>query len=261
MMSLFPPSASNTIDVFDAVLKEKRTPHKNRPWVLSNMIESANLDFAAGTTSKFLGSEGDQKILRAYRAVSDVILVGAETVRKEKYKVPSERPKASTNFLSARPLLVVVSKSLDLLPDLAIFENQNYKPIIATTQNSPKLPARIEANSEIVRFGHDLVDLHQLLEYLAQIGAKTVVTEGGPTLNQQLANQDLIDEWNLTISPLLTKPANATRVLQPNELAAERQHALDQNILNQVQTTNMSLNRIWEEEGYLFCRWLKDHEE
>jgi 5-amino-6-(5-phosphoribosylamino)uracil reductase len=69
-----------------------------------------------------------------------------------------------------------------------------------------------------------------------------VLSEGGPSLNGQLIAEDLIDEWNLTISPILAggtskRPATGQELLPPG-LA-------------------MALDRVWHQDDLLFCRWIR----
>jgi 5-amino-6-(5-phosphoribosylamino)uracil reductase len=48
------------------------------------------------------------------------------------------------------------------------------------------------------------VDLPAALAKLREQELKTLLCEGGPTLNNQLLHDDLVDEWCQTITPLLT---------------------------------------------------------
>ena len=61
----------------------------------------------------------------------------------------------------------------------------------------------LEPLAELVVCGETLVDLTGLLATLNDIGARTVLCEGGPHLNHQLFAAGLVDELCVSISPML----------------------------------------------------------
>ena len=58
---------------------------QGRPWVRANMIESADGAAAVDGLSGGLGGSADHEIFGLLRALAGVILVGAGTVRAERY--------------------------------------------------------------------------------------------------------------------------------------------------------------------------------
>ncbi len=78
-----------------------------------------------GGGSRGLQSPADQAVFSALRAVSDAVVVGAGTARAEGYGPVGVRPEGrawrSAHGRSAAPLLVLVSRSLDLDPGDACF--------------------------------------------------------------------------------------------------------------------------------------------
>ena len=68
-----------------------------------------------------------------------------------------------------------------------------------------------------------------------------MLLEGGPILNGQFAAADLIDEWNLTLSPLVVG-GDAGRATQ-GPLVGDPQ--------------NLELTRLWLADGLLFGRWIR----
>ena len=55
--------------------------------------------------------------------------------------------------------------------------------------------------ADVIIAGDTRVDLAAALGGAARLGAGVVLCEGGPTLNGQLAAQDLVDELCLTVAP------------------------------------------------------------
>ena len=89
---------------------------------------------------------------------------------------------------------------------------------------------------------HDDVDLATALRVLRQGGVGTVCCEGGPTLNGHLLVADLVDEWDLTISPLLVGGGEAGRAVTGPALPAP--HPTE-------------LSWLLTGDGLLLGRWLR----
>ena len=87
--------------------------------------------------------------------------------------------------------------------------------------------------------GEGSVDLAAVLATLA--GAVDVITcEGGPRLNADLTVADLVDEWDLTISPLLVggEGNRASRGVG-------------------VDPRSFRIDRVLEGDGLLLGRWVR----
>lgn len=216
------------------------------PWTILNMVQSLDGGVTSDDVSADLGSPADQEIFRTLRSLADVILVGAETVRKEDYGPPqlTAELQAQRKSRGQQPLpeIAVVSASLALNPKSRLFEN-GHRPIIFTCSGGNDFCAdksrtedaladrqsRYEALSEVAEvivlesseaaessstLGEEVskrevsdasatVDLSAVRKALGARGHKIILCEGGPTLNAQLAAQDLIDEFCISLSPAL----------------------------------------------------------
>ena len=90
--------------------------------------------------------------------------------------------------------------------DLAdpFFTEAEERPLVITVDDAPaeRLAATREV-AEVILAGSGHVDLGRALVQLHALGARTVLVEGGPTLNGQLVAADLVDEVCLTLSPTL----------------------------------------------------------
>ena len=95
--------------------------------------------------------------------------------------------------------------------------------------------------AELVVAGDDTVDLHVALTELHARGVSTVTCEGGAHLNGDLLLADLIDEWALTVSPLLVG-GEADRAIVGSLPPAPRAMVLDW---------------LLEGDGLLLTRWLR----
>ena len=206
MDQLFPRFLSD-VDPVAVYASESRIPHPGRPWLMLNMVTSVDGATSADGASRGLSSPEDRQVFAAIRAVADVILVAAETVRREGYGPPKTTPEVAASRTSRnqapRPRLAVVSGSLDLDFTASLFRDQP-PPMLFTVAEPPKERlAQAEAVAEVHRMDTDRVDLAEVLCRIGQSEASVVLAEGGPSLNGQLVAAGLLDELCWTISPIL----------------------------------------------------------
>jgi riboflavin biosynthesis pyrimidine reductase len=165
------------------------------PWVRANMIVSVDGAATRGGLSGALGNEADRVLFHRLRELSDVVLVGAGTVRAEGYG-PAKVP------------LAVVSRTLGFDYSSPLFQGET---ILVTTESAPGL-AEARRHAEVVVAGRNSVDHRLALELLRERGLEKVLCEGGPTLLAQLVAEGLLDELCLTVSPVLVG-GGAMRIL------------------------------------------------
>ena len=184
-----------------------------RPWLMINMIASADGAIAVEGTSEALGNPADEAVFSAVRACADWIVAAAGTVRAERYGLPRPGPNSRRARLAAgraeRPRLAVVSASLDLDLELPLFADQrpDDDPPVILTGSAPALEAveRLEPVSEVVRLQSPRPRPAEILAELGRRGAEVVLSEGGPSFNAQLADAAMIDELCLSVAPLVAR--------------------------------------------------------
>ena len=133
MRELFPLPAVDVDPVERYAADDRSRPEGDRPWVLANMIATVDGATAIDGRSGGLGGPADKLVFAAVRAVADVILVGAGTVRAESYGSPRTPPGKA-----APPRLAIVTRSLDIDPAGRVFVEApaDRRPIIVTTERS-----------------------------------------------------------------------------------------------------------------------------
>ena len=252
VVQILHPSDGPEVDPVEAYFVDDRPPPPGRPWVVINMVTSIDGATTVAGRSGGLGGTGDRQVFQALRGLSDMILVGAGTVRAEGYRPPrdpvdSVASRRSADRRAPKPRLVVVSGSLNLDPTLPLFAENDLgdpAPLVATVSSSPASRwAALEQVAELVVCGETLVDLTGLLATLSDIGARTVVCEGGPHLNHQLFAAGLVDELCVSISPTLV-----------GGLSLGGRGLLDGP--NLAVPIRLRLHRVLSEDGFLFCRYL-----
>lgn len=197
------------VDPVVAYLAAERPAPSGRPWFVMGMVASIDGATAIDGRSGALGGEADKAVFRAVRAIADVIMVGAGTLRAEGYgpvrfsdAVIESRREAGRSI--DPPRLAIVTSSLDLDLDSAVFSADGARPIVFTTTDGDD--GLIDAVSEVAdvhRSGTRRVDLAAAASILAGLGVGVVVSEGGPSLNGALADAGLVDEVCLSIAPQL----------------------------------------------------------
>jgi riboflavin biosynthesis pyrimidine reductase len=191
------------------------------------MISSVDGATAVDGLSGGLGGPGDRKIFAALRALADVVLVAAGTVRAERYG-PGPVP------------IAVVSGSLGLDWDTPFFTAATHRPIVVThAQAAAEAVERAEEVADVLVAGDAEVDLARAVELLGQRGFGQVLAEGGPSLNGALAAAGVLDELCLTLAPHLVA-GDAKRILTGPPLATP---------------AGLTLRSLCEEDGYLFLRY------
>jgi riboflavin-specific deaminase-like protein len=178
----------------------------NAPYVVVNMVASVDGAISIeGRTSK-LGGPSDGHLFHYLRSLADVILVGAQTVRAEHYGPPKVREQWVGQRVdrgqAAEPRLAIVTRSLDLDWSSRLFSD-GHRPVIVTPASAhTERLAKARAQADVVMAGEEGVDLEAALDHLGGRGS-VVLCEGGPTLNGELARDDLIDELCVTVAPVL----------------------------------------------------------
>jgi riboflavin biosynthesis pyrimidine reductase len=226
MRQLF-PEVVDPVDPLD-VYRDLPTA-EGRPAVRLNMISSVDGATAVEGVSGGLGGLADKRVFAVLRSLADVVLVAAGTVRAEHYGPAS----------AALPI-AVVTRSAHLDWQSPFFTEADARPIVVTVEDAPKENlAHAGEVADLVLAGRGGVDFRLALDALALRGVRSVLAEGGPTLNAQLALAGVLDEVCLTFSPKLAA-GNAKRILDGPALPAP---------------TALRLRSVCEEDDYLFLRY------
>lgn len=195
--------SGNPIEMLPALFGETRQA-QGRPWVMLNMVVSIDGATAVRGGASPLNDPDDRALFLNLRAVADVVLVGAQTLRSENLGpvvMSDEMMKARAGAgLSGEPRLAIVSRSLDIDPSARIFSDPGRLPIIVTGASADA--TRKDALREVaeVRIAESL-DGEGIIDSLS--GASVVLCEGGPTVNGHLFSAGRVDEIDVTVSPLV----------------------------------------------------------
>lgn len=221
-------------------------PESHRPWLRANMVASADGGtWGPSGRSRELSSPADRAVMGVLRGLADVVLAGAATARIEGYR--PVRPREVWSDLRtgrpATPAVAVVTRSMDLDPELLTSAPADARTIVFTTQSAPLDRRRAAAEyADVVVAGEDTVDPVTVLAALAERGLQRVLTEGGPHLLGTLVAANVLDELCLTLSPILVGPSPARLVAGEGPVLAR----------------GLRLASLAEADGSLFLRYVRD---
>jgi riboflavin-specific deaminase-like protein len=222
----------------DLRLGDKAPP--DRPYLAVNMVSSLDGKATIEWRTRGLSTELDRELFHHLRTQADAVMVGAGTARNERYgrmaKSDELREKRERGGLARDPLAIVVSGRLDLPADLPLLNEPEQRVLIATGSDAT-LPG-LGQQVEYARVGDDLPLLAARLR--DDYGVRSILCEGGPTLNSYLLAAGLVDELFLTLNPKIAGGAAALTIVAGREL---------------VEPAELELVSTAEGGGDLFTRW------
>jgi riboflavin-specific deaminase-like protein len=247
---LLPPGDPATVqEIVDGLgLLDLKSGSTRRPHVLLNMISTVDGRASIGGRSGPISGRADRELFHGLRAAVDGVMVGAGTVRTERYgriiREEARRRLRREQGLSEEPLACIVSGRLSLPAGIPLLATPESRVAIVTT-SAASLPEPA-AQVEYVRAERDgLLDLPAALAELRErFGVRTLLCEGGPHLSSHLLAAGLVDELFLTLSPTLAggeeASGEALRILAGPALP-----------------TPLALELLWtlESESQLFLRY------
>ncbi len=181
----------------------------SRPYItlVSEVTVDGKLTVTRGASSKLLMefmSHEAEVLLHTIRAESDAIMVGANTIRID------------NSYLTVRhvegknPVRVIPSTRGEISPDAHVFSPDARTIIAVTSQADDTRLQALRENGAIIEIcGEDTVDLPQLMNRLyVSHGIRTLMIEGGSSLNGSMFRSELIDRIVLIHLPFIAGGAD-----------------------------------------------------
>ena len=181
-----------------------------KPYVILNAAMTLDGKIATKTGSSEISGPEDLERVHEIRKKADGIMVGIGTVladdpRLTVHKIPSSK--------SDNPIRVVVDNKARTPIDFRIL-NDDADTIIAVgsicDENNPQSDADAVSRAKAISQKVDVfyssktpVDLVEFMNYLYSKGIKTLMLEGGATLNFSMIRENLIDEVRICIAPMI----------------------------------------------------------
>jgi riboflavin-specific deaminase-like protein len=200
---LLPEPADTTVAEQLATLDLKPLALPDRPYLVLNFATTLDGRAAIAGRSGAIGSDTDTEMLQRLRTRVDAVMIGAGTMRAERYgrmvSDPEFRAYRERTGLAHDPLAVIVSNRLELPWDAPLFTDGGGRVVVFTA--SEDQPPETATPVTVVRHPAG-VELDKALKWLLdERGIQSVLCEGGPTLHGRLREGGLADELFLTIAP------------------------------------------------------------
>ena len=201
---LLPDEAETTVAEQLAELDLQELAHPDRPYLILNFATTLDGRAAIDGRSGPIGSAADTEMLQRLRTRVDAVMIGAGTMRAERYgrivSDPDLRAYREGTGLAQDPLAVIISNRLELPWDAGALHRRRRAGrdlhrvrAGAARDGHPgdrRPPPRWRSSSTARSAGSR-----------TSAASSSVLCEGGPTLHGRLREGGLADELFLTIAP------------------------------------------------------------
>ncbi|NJD28273.1 MAG: hypothetical protein FIA92_08240 [Chloroflexi bacterium] len=210
----------------------------DRPTVIANLVSTIDGIVALGPGELSGGRvvsgshEPDRFVMALLRALADVVLVGAGTLRQsssQRWTAEHLQPKLAPAFedwrramgLAPRPMTVIVTTSGDIPVEHPGLTSPDIRVVVATSLDGARRLAHRGLTDNIslevlggagALDGASSLDAAAIVELVGRLGARVALAEGGPHALGELVGADLVDELFLTVSPQLVGRADPARL-------------------------------------------------
>lgn len=165
--------------------------------IFSNLATSLDGKIATAAREFFLlGTSADHKQMQVLRKRADAVLMGAGTLR-------TFRRPVRVRGASKQPMNVIVSSSLEgVSPDWPFFEDASIQRVLFVSKLPPAARLkRFERSSQVLLIGDTRRPASAMVRALKKLGVKRLLVEGGGGVMWDFARENLIDEYNVTLTP------------------------------------------------------------
>lgn len=203
LTQLFPPASTAQTITAESAYRDfqfARLATERRPYVVVNMVTTVDGQARVGANTAELGNPADAELFAALRGEVDCVMAGTRTIAAEGYKAPATtqamRTRREQAGLAARPLFATATKSGNLPLQIPLFQDADAE-VVVFSEASPDVSSA-KARVAIV----ETTDPSEMLAALRRdFGVRSLLLEGGPSLNAALLSAELVDEFFLTLAP------------------------------------------------------------
>ena len=171
------------------------------------------LDGKIGQNNKqiVLSSKADKIRVHKLRSKSDAILVGKNTVEQDD-------PLLTVRYAKGKnPIRIILDSHGTIKNTSRIIKTCKRVPTIIVTSeiiSKPNLNRLQKLPLDVIICGKNQVNLTKLLPVLSKKGIKTVLLEGGGTLNRSFLKKNLIDEMIIALTPYVLGSKNTVSLFE-----------------------------------------------
>lgn len=202
------------LDVKDSVFKVYNPASiprgRNRPHIYVNMAMTLDGKVHLGKPGYLLsGSPADRRSMAELRAAADAVVIGAGTLRVDNPILgvcfEDLREYRTALGMDADPMPIVVTASGRIDENARMFCSGSSRAVVLTCSQADKSRLSVlEAKAEVLVVGSESVDLREAVRVLGRkFGIARLLVEGGPNLVANLLRERLVDEFFITLVPIV----------------------------------------------------------
>ena len=173
---------------------------KSKPHVILSAAISIDGKIATRAGDSKMSSKQDSVRLHKLRSKVDAILVGKNTLLQDD-------PLLTVRYTKGKnPIRIILDSKGMISKNSKILQTSNKIPtIIAVSKKISKVnyDKLRKFPVEVITVGKNTVNIKLLLKKLSDRKIKTILVEGGGTVNWEFIKNDLFDELIITLSPFL----------------------------------------------------------
>ena len=171
------------------------------------------LDGKIGLKNKHivLSSKSDKIRVHKLRSKSDAILVGKNTVQQDD-------PLLTVRYVKGKnPIRIILDSNGTIKNDSRIIKTSKRIPtiiIVSEIITKSNLNRLKKLPIDVIVCGKNQVNIVKLLSILSKKGIKTILLEGGGTLNRSFLKKNLIDEMIIALTPYILGSENTINLFE-----------------------------------------------
>ena len=173
------------------------------------MVMSIDGKVVVEGTEQGIGSKVDQRLMRELRVSADIVLNGANTLRasgtSSRLGDPILEEIRASRGKPRSPIAATMSESGNLPLDKLFFTARDFVAVVYLSKAAPA-----DRRKAIKETGRPVFDLPlrkpvtaMLRHMRTELGAEVLLVEGGPTVNAELFRLGAVDEFFVTIGPVV----------------------------------------------------------
>jgi len=184
---------------------------KFNPKIILSAAISIDGKIATRSGDSKLSSKRDLTRLHKLRSQVDAIIIGKNTVNKDD-------PLLTVRYSKGKnPIRIILDSCGTISNKSKILQTSNkVKTIIVVTKKITKknLQKLKKFPVEIMIIGENQVNIKSLIKILSKRKIKTILLEGGGTINWEFIKNNLVDEFFITITPFILGGKDAITLVQ-----------------------------------------------
>ena len=171
------------------------------------------LDGKIGLKNKHivLSSKSDKIRVHKLRSKSDAILVGKNTVQQDD-------PLLTVRYVKGKnPIRIILDSNGTIKNDSRIIKTSKQVPtiiVVSEIVTKSNLNRLRKLPIDVIICGKNQVNITKLLSILSKKRIKTILLEGGGTLNRSFLKKNLIDEMIITLTPYILGTQNTINLFE-----------------------------------------------